>query len=152
MDFSKVRLDEKCRFVKGVLYRIKKTGYLQNKFIPVVAQTKIDGVVYDILKTPECELYLLSTTNPKYVLHNQHMFERIGKAETIIVSNVDLSNVQWTWLFEVINLPEQVKECRKVYVSTKDIPLFDQNEKYEWGLRFGNYTMPLSTRLLRKTK
>lgn len=151
MDFSKVRLDEKCRFVKGVLYRIKKTGYLQNKFIPVVAQTKIGDTVYDILKTPECELYLLSTTNAKYVLHNQHIFERIGRAETTDVA-IDLSKVQWTWLFEVIDLPEQVKECRKVYVSTKDINLFDQNEQYEWGLRFGNYTMPLSTRLLRKTK
>jgi hypothetical protein len=151
MDFSKVRLDEKCRSVKNVLYRIKKVGYLQNQFIPVVAQTKIGGVVYDVLKTSECELYLLSSTNPKFIEHNKHMFERIGVAQVTDAAH-DLSNVSWTWLFEVIDLPEKIKECRKVYVSTKDLDLFDQNEQYEWGLRFGNYTMPLSSRLIRKTK
>ncbi len=152
MDFSQVRLDEKCRFVKGVIYRIKKVGYLQNKFLPVVAQTKIDDTVYDILETPEREMYLLCSTNPKFLEHNSHILERIGAAETLVASNLDLSKINWTWLFEAIVLPEPIKECRKVYVSTKDLDLFDQNEQYEWGLRFGNYTMPLSTRLIRKTK
>jgi hypothetical protein len=138
--------------MKGLFYRIKRRGALVNQILPVLARTKLYGTIYDVMKYPGTSLLLLSSTSKKYIDHNNHMFERIGASEFSSESMIDMNTNYWTWLHEVISLEEKLTDCRRVYVSTKDLDYYVPGESYEWGLRTGNYTMPYSTRLFRKTK